>query len=97
MNNPERPKATHCASTEWIGQDGIKRQIILTKWPDGQVDIRIQTWWDGEDKDPMTTAFGLGQESFEALTNGIIAFRMRLGDFVLREDTGEDTGEDTTQ
>lgn len=89
MSNNEPLKATHSAGCEWAGKDGIKRQISIGKFTTGSFGIQIKTWWDGEDAEPMTTNLGLGPEAFDKLTDAILAFRMRLNDFEIKDETEE--------
>lgn len=90
MSNEKQVTLTHNAGCEWIGKDGIKRSIQVGKYATEGFVIQIQSWWNGEDAEPMTTKFGLGAEAFDMLTNGLMEFRMRLNDFEIKDENEEE-------
>jgi hypothetical protein len=85
----DQPKLTHGMGCEWAGKDGVKRYLHIGKFDNGSINIGIQTWWDGEEAEPMTTNLGLGPEAFSVLTDAILTFQMRMNEFEVKDETEE--------
>lgn len=82
-------KQTHGALGEFVGQDGIKRTMSVNRYDNGYFRIVLRTWWDGEDGVPMETSVGLGDESFNVLSNLMLEFGLNRNLFALPDDKAE--------
>ena len=64
-----------------VGKDGIKRGINLTRMEDDSICLRWETWWAGEDKEPMRNGIRLGMEGLNATLELLSEFQCSPYDF----------------
>ena len=67
-------KCTHGCCAKYVGKDEIKRQLSFFRFADNTYQIEFVTYWDGEDKEPLTTKLLLEAESFGNLVTGMMNF-----------------------
>lgn len=60
-------RATHSAGAEYIGKDGVKRQIAVTRFDDESVGLYLRTYWDGETAEPLQSSVRMGCEAYSIL------------------------------
>lgn len=65
---------THGMSTQWVGEDSIKKQMEIVRLSDGDIGITLLSYWDGPDAQPMTTKLRLKQETVSVMGECIFRF-----------------------
>lgn len=81
MSEQEKPTTTHGAKNSWRGKDGVKRVVSVARSSANTYLLVIGSFWDGDDKPPMTTTLHLGAESYIVLTNLLIEFALERDRF----------------
>lgn len=64
---PTRTLLTHACGCEYVGKDGTMRRMGTQRYEDGTIGFHIATYWDGADKEPVTTSVRMGAEAYSTL------------------------------
>ena len=65
---------THGMATEWVGEDGVNKQMEIVRLGDGDIGVTFMSFWNGPDAPPMKTSLRLKQETAEFMSNGLFLF-----------------------
>jgi hypothetical protein len=85
MTIHELRRPTHALSHSYVGNDGIRRIIYLTRLDDASVAIHFTTYWDGEDREPMETGLSLTPEAFNHFNHMIQAYHYNRERYAITE------------
>lgn len=73
-DEPKRSLPTHACGCEYVGKDGAMRRMGTQRYEDGTISFHIATYWDGDDKEPVTTSVRMGVEAYSAFLEMLNVF-----------------------
>lgn len=82
---PKRTPLTHACGCEYVGKDGTMRRMGTQRYEDGTISFSIATYWDGDDKDPVTTSVRMGVEAYSAFLEMLNVFAVDRERFRITE------------
>jgi len=92
-DEPKIKLVTHSCGCEYVGKDGTMRRMGTQRYEDGTISFHIATYWDGDDKEPVTTSVRMGVEAYSVLLEMLNVFavdreRFRNTDYTPPNDRG---------
>lgn len=85
------PKCTHGCFRAFWGTDGIFRKVGVFRFENRCYQLRIETWWDGDEAEPMVSVLQLSQPALEGLAETINVFMGDLERFAVPSEAATST------
>ena len=77
---------THYGTSEYVGTDGVKREVKIAKFDGDLIGLRFATFWDGEDKEPVNSEIVLGIEALVKTQIIITDFLLNIDNFKVEDE-----------
>lgn len=77
------PTLTHQGGRGFRGADGVLRHVYLSRWSEGSFQLTFETFWDGDEAEPLLTEVRLGPEAFDLLASFLVEFHLDLDRFAI--------------
>jgi hypothetical protein len=75
--------------TSFVGSDGVKRTVSLSRVGDGTIQLNWETWWNGEDKEKFAISVRLSMPALNATMSVLAEFQHDPGSFPQPEEEEE--------